>query len=950
MKKVIFFATFAINFILICCLFTSLAEYPLYTQLHLPEGAKARLGQGYFKGAIEPLPHPREPRVAIASSVGVWIYEADTLQVQDLFITPQGTEGVRGHWVMRASPDNRTLAIGYEGGSIELWDVPTGRVRHTLIGHSDRVTKISFSPDSSNLATGDSSNPATGNPDSTVRLWDVATGTLRYTFVGDFRSVYDIRFSPDGAILAAGLDDGARLWDVATGSMRHAFTGHSSADYGFEINPDGKTFSSIFSRYTDEVLQVHFSPDGAILAAGGGNTVRLWNVTTGRIRDTLTLPKTSVLTMKFHPNGSTLATGSKDGIIRLWDTTTGTSQNIFKTEDYWNYGSIHFSPDESTFATQHGNSRHNTVVHLWDIATGTPLHRTLGGTNIHFSTDGTTFTIWSIDGVTILDASTGKVQHSDAFQWETMFRPHGPNDFQFNMDGSTLAIREEDQVFLLDISSGIKTVHKLDIESEKFFENLRFSPEAAKFLSDFSTSLNFRQTYVNGAEIAGIGPMDFSPDGNTLAIGMGVTYFDEITVSAPSALVPEIHSTLWIWDVATRQLKTTFGAYTGPIYSVHYSPDGRTLAVAGSTAPYYHHLVGPSHQTNIDLWDTSTGTRLKTLSVPTSGFHFFQNVRFSPRGDTLAAAINDEIYLWNVTTGPSLCARLNQGAGNISFIYAPDGNTLAAAGWGGKLLLWDIRTSAPHKTLIDDYGYVSAMDFSPNGECLATAHLDGTIILWEMDPISTSKPTHLDRQLTNDVNRDGVICVQDLVIIASQIGTVGEADTDTNSDGIVDILDVLLVASSIGACAPCYPEIPNHAAVKLTAADVQLWLAQARRLPDTDFDLQFGIFALEQILAMLTPAETTLLQNYPNPFNPETYIPYQLATPADVTVSIHTPNGALIRVLALGHQPIGVYQSRDRAVYWDGKNEVGESVASGVYFYTLKAGDFSATRKMLIRK
>ncbi len=104
------------------------------------------------------------------------------------------------------------------------------------------------------------------------------------------------------------------------------------------------------------------------------------------------------------------------------------------------------------------------------------------------------------------------------------------------------------------------------------------------------------------------------------------------------------------------------------------------------------------------------------------------------------------------------------------------------------------------------------------------------------------------------------------------------------------------------------------------------------------------------ITAMETPTETTLLPNYPNPFNPETWIPYQLSSPSDVTVCIYAINGNLVRRLALGHQAIGVYQSRSRAAYWDGKNEVGESVASGVYFYTLTAGDFTATRKMLIRK
>ena len=103
-------------------------------------------------------------------------------------------------------------------------------------------------------------------------------------------------------------------------------------------------------------------------------------------------------------------------------------------------------------------------------------------------------------------------------------------------------------------------------------------------------------------------------------------------------------------------------------------------------------------------------------------------------------------------------------------------------------------------------------------------------------------------------------------------------------------------------------------------------------------------------LSKAAPKETELLSNYPNPFNPETWIPYQLAKSAEVTVTIYAADGKFVRTLALGHQPAGVYQSKSRAAYWNGKNELGEPVASGVYFYTLKAGDFTATRKMLIRK
>ena len=102
--------------------------------------------------------------------------------------------------------------------------------------------------------------------------------------------------------------------------------------------------------------------------------------------------------------------------------------------------------------------------------------------------------------------------------------------------------------------------------------------------------------------------------------------------------------------------------------------------------------------------------------------------------------------------------------------------------------------------------------------------------------------------------------------------------------------------------------------------------------------------------AAAVPDATALHPNYPNPFNPETWIPYQLATAADVTVTIYDLRGVRVRQLVLGHQPAGVYQSRSRAAYWDGRNSFGEPVASGLYFYTLTAGDFTATRKLLIRK
>ena len=200
-----------------------------------------------------------------------------------------------------------------------------------------------------------------------------------------------------------------------------------------------------------------------------------------------------------------------------------------------------------------------------------------------------------------------------------------------------------------------------------------------------------------------------------------------------------------------------------------------------------------------------------------------------------------------------------------------------------------------------------------------------------------------------DVNEDGVVDVKDLVYVAERYGQTGDTTADVNGDGVVNIDDLILVAAVLDADAAA-PSLHSTTIELLTVEDVELWLSQARQRDVTDPGVRKAILFLEQLLAVLIPKETALLANYPNPFNPETWIPYQLAKDADVTLHIYAVNGTLVRMLTLGHQAVGMYQSRSRAVHWDGKNEFGEPVASGVYFYTLTAGDFTATRKMLIRK
>ena len=211
------------------------------------------------------------------------------------------------------------------------------------------------------------------------------------------------------------------------------------------------------------------------------------------------------------------------------------------------------------------------------------------------------------------------------------------------------------------------------------------------------------------------------------------------------------------------------------------------------------------------------------------------------------------------------------------------------------------------------------------------------------------------RLATGDVNRDGRVSILDLILVAQQLGqrVLAGSAVDVNGDGVVSILDLIIVSQGIAgsSAAPPNPPAPlSGGEGRVDAATIEAWIAQAQLEDDGSFTFKQGIENLENLLASLIPEKTALLANYPNPFNPETWIPYQLAESAEVMLAIYDMNGQLVRRLSVGHQAAGMYRSRSRAAYWDGRNQLGESVASGLYFYTLTAGEFTATRRMLILK
>ncbi len=536
---------------------------------------------------------------------------------------------------------------------------------------------------------------------------------------------------------------------------------------------------------------------------------------------------------------------------------------------------------------------------------------------------------------------------------------------QYSPDGTRLAVAGNIGIWLYDAQTGEEL--NLYTRHADWVSSVAFSPDGNTIASgsrDNTVHLWHTNTGEHIRTLSGhpnnVYTVAFSPDGNTIASG-------------------GTDNIIRLWNAKTGEHIKTLSTHMGDVESVAFSPDGTKIASGG-------------RDDTIRLWNANTGEHSKTLTGHTTSV---SSVAFSPDGNTIASGSYDgTVLLWELL--PTSTSNSTVSLSPASVVSPDVGQQLTfSVNIAGGQKIAGYQAIVSYDTTALQYVESENGDYLPEGAFAippiaegdnvilaasainAEATGDGTLatITFEVISVKASTMTLADVILTNmignatlpqfehaeitepkrlpeDVNDDGIVNIIDLTLVASNFGKSGENDADINADGIVNIIDLTLVAAAFGkttidAAPTLWRDNPDSV---LTRAAVEKWLQAARQRNLSDPDFQRGILVLESLLKTLTPKETALLPNYPNPFNPETWIPYQLSTAAEVSISIYAADGTFIRRLDLGHKPVGIYRHRLAAAYWDGKNAAGEPVASGVYFYTLTAGEFTATRKMLIRK
>ena len=811
------------------------------------------------------------------------------------------------------------------------FSLPSFAQEPTILDHGSSVRTVAFSPVETSLV-------ASAGDHGTIKLWNLQNDTVT-TFTGHTATVNAVVFSPNGELLVSGGDDWTfRLWDISR-------------------QQNIATLKHIIDRSSFQVKDVAFSLDGELLATAGRH-VKLWEVSNQT--EIATLQHDGyVWALAFSSNRQLLAAGDGEGIVKIWDVQK--QQAIAQLEgDTTQVYSVAFSPDGRTLAS----AGYQGQIKLWAVANwellGTLQNQGTAHT-VDFSLDGRvlastgheTVSLWSVESgekIASLTGHTGWVSGA-----------------AFSPDGTTLASGGDDRTIRIqNIEAHLQTP-----QQREMVRLIYFLPSDRPSQQDIDTKIDTlikdtQQFYDEQMKNYGFDGKTFMFETN--ATGKAVVhhvngkftdrYYHNGTLDKVMGEINEQFDRsknlyLIAIDISSETIDTRSCGLGGfkwsgdGLGSFEWSGGGRAIIPASGhcfdlsvTAHELGHAFGLEHDFRNDAYIMSYGAGARR-QLSYCAAEWLDANRFFNSSQTAFNELTTVQMLSPLTYPPNVT--------NLRF-EVTDTDGLHQAQLIVPTTASDPAEGVKLHSCKALNGEMSLIEFITT-ELTAASGNEVTLRVIDVHGHFTQETysIEVDNVARVDVNGDRIINVVDLVLVAAFFGqssTPGAVlNSDVNGDGVVDVNDLLLVVAALegSTSAPSAHSQPF-------AANLERRIGEAKQRNLRDKTFQKGIAVLEQFLAALHPTETVLLANYPNPFNPETWIPYQLAHAADVTLTIYDIKGVLVRRLDLGHQMAGYYADRTKAAYWDGRNNLGESVGSGVYFYQLQTEDFSAMRKMVILK
>jgi eukaryotic-like serine/threonine-protein kinase len=569
------------------------------------------------------------------------------------------------------SPDGKRLAgtrnrwdgtkNAYFDHEVKVWDAHTGQ--ELLSFPVQEATGLEwwgvvFSPDGKRLASVGScyTQPSKLVP-AEVRVWDALTGKELLTLKGLASANLNLAFSPDGKHLARPGDDSVKVWDAHTGQELLSLQGHCdnvsfSPDSrlligaGFELKVwDVQTGREVPSPIHSGRC-VAYSPDGKRLATGARDgAVKVWDAESGQELFSFKGHTDEVTAVAFRPDGTRLASASSDGTVKVWDATANPGPRTLSSHTGSVSGVI-LSPDGKRVA---GVSRDpatmERAVVVWDAQTGQELLKLRGNHygrgSLAFSPDGKRLAGISQDPTTkersvkVWDAQTGQELHS---------LNHGGSSAAFSPDGKRLATGSgTSEVKVWDAQSGQELLSLKG--NNRLVTSLTFSPDGKRLAALARATIKVWDTQT-GLETITLsvqsfyrGSVAFSPDGKRLA--------SSSNLSAPSE--PQIRTVgeVKVWDAQTGEEIFSLKGHTAQVTAVAFSPDGKRL-VSGSSGLPAADAQGGGQAGELKVWDAQTGQELLTLQG--AGYH--DSVSFSPNGHVLASDIGGKVTMWDATPLP----------------------------------------------------------------------------------------------------------------------------------------------------------------------------------------------------------------------------------------------------------------------------------------------------------